>query len=192
MLFSLSPNVGVLVGEAEGVGTSSLDYGQHPSVRDNVPVKGEGHILVPSETVSIIPEVIVGVHVLEIQVGILTSLDDLVPENNLGLKTVSIYGTTLRKKEPEWYLIQLVVCSLVFSYEEDKQLLGIPVEEGVQVGLQVEHEVAKILLLLLCAVVWNIFPARNKEGYKRAVLMKSGRQLTYTNTLTVSMAAVAA
>jgi len=80
---SLCPNVGVLVGETERMRSQPTDDGQSAGVGHNVPRERERHILVTSKTVTVIPEVVVGVHVLEVQVGFLSSLDDLVPQNNL-------------------------------------------------------------------------------------------------------------
>ena len=83
MTFSLSPDVSVLVGETERVRTRSSDDGQSAGVGDDIPRESQSHILVAFQTVTIIPKVIVGVHVLEVQIGVLTAANDLVPKNDL-------------------------------------------------------------------------------------------------------------
>lgn len=56
---------------------------QESSVGDNVPAQCQCDILVRAQTVSIIPEVIFCVHVLEVQHSVFSSQNDLVPQHDL-------------------------------------------------------------------------------------------------------------
>lgn len=63
--------------------SQAADDGQSAGVGHNVPRERQRHILVTTKAVTVIPKVVIGVHVLEVQIGFLSSLDDLVPQNNL-------------------------------------------------------------------------------------------------------------
>ena len=55
------------------------------------------------------------------------------------------------------YLIKFVVESLIFSHEKYKQLFVIPVEQRIQISLEIKHDVTQVLLFLLSTVIWYIF-----------------------------------
>lgn len=56
---------------------------QEASIGDDVPAKSESYVLVCTQAVAVIPEVVFSVHILEVQHGVLPAEDDFVPENNL-------------------------------------------------------------------------------------------------------------
>ena len=68
--------------------TNSKECRQKSSIWYDIPAQCERYILVSTKTISIIPEVIFCVHVLEVEDGIFTSEDDLVPQNDLKLNFV--------------------------------------------------------------------------------------------------------
>ncbi len=45
----------------------------------------------------------------------------------------------------ESYLIELVGRCFVLGREKNEKLLSVPVEERLQIGLEVEHDVAEVL-----------------------------------------------
>ena len=77
------------------------------------------------EAVSVVPEVVLGVHGPVVEDGILASLNDLVPEYNL---------------------VNLVRLGLVLGGQIKEELLHVPVEQRLQVYLQVERQIAEIIL----------------------------------------------
>lgn len=65
------------------MGAEAEESRQETGVGDDVPAEGERDVFVRAETVSVVPEVIFGVHVLEVQHGVLASQNDFVPEHDL-------------------------------------------------------------------------------------------------------------
>ena len=90
------------------------------------------------QTIAIIPEVILRVHVLEVQVGVLAPQNDLVPQHHL------VEGVLLRG---------------VLGRQVQEQLLHVPVEQRVQIGAEIERDEAEIVLLPRSAEIWHIFAA---------------------------------
>lgn len=109
---------------------------QQAGIGNDVPRQGQRHVLVALQTVAIVPEVVLGVHVLKVQIGVLAPEDDLVPQDDL---------------------VQLVLLGLVLGRQVQEQLLHVPVEQTVQVGAEIEREEAEIVLLPGGAKVRNIF-----------------------------------
>lgn len=56
---------------------------EETGIRNYVPTEAERDIFVRSETIAVVPEIIFRVHVFEVQHGILSTKNYLVPENNL-------------------------------------------------------------------------------------------------------------
>ena len=103
------------------------------------------------QPVPVVPKVVLSVHAPVIQQGVLASQDDLIPQNYL------IYGLTPALQEHrQVHLVQLVVRRLVLGRQIQEQLLHIPVEEWVEVGMQVEGEEAQVVLLLAGGVVRHV------------------------------------
>lgn len=46
-----------------------------------------------------------------------------------------MHQDAIQKNLTRYYLVQLVIHCLILSCQEDKQLLGIPVEEWIQIRL---------------------------------------------------------
>lgn len=90
----LCTNVGVLVWEFEGMRTSSSNDRKSSSIWNYIPRKCQSNIWISSEPISIIPKVVVSIHVLQIQVGVIPSLKNFIPQNNL-LKKIYIYITEM-------------------------------------------------------------------------------------------------
>jgi len=116
-----------------------LPVGHYPgkisSIWDDVPGEGHSDIFVANQPIPIVPEVILGVHTAIVKHSILTPKNNLVPQNNL---------------------IKFVVGRLILSSEIKEELLHIPVEQGVEVCLEVKGEEAQIILLLASSIVWHI------------------------------------
>ena len=90
------------------------------------------------EAVAVVPEVVLGVDALDVDLGVLPAQDDLVPEH---------------------YLVQRVLGRLVLGHQVEEQLLGVPVEDRGEVGLQVERQEAQVVLLARGAVVSHVLAA---------------------------------
>lgn len=81
----------VLVGELEGVLSNAEEGGQKSRIGDDVPAKCQRDVLVSSQTVSIIPEIIFRVHVLEVQHSVFTTQDYFIPKNHLKKRSLKYY-----------------------------------------------------------------------------------------------------
>lgn len=73
----------VLIGELEWMFAEAEEGWQETRIGNYVPAKGEGDVFVCTQTISVIPEVIFRVHILEIQNGVFTTQNDFVPEHDL-------------------------------------------------------------------------------------------------------------
>lgn len=102
------------------------------------------------QTVTIVPEVVLGVHVLEVQVGIFAPQDNLVPQD---------------------HLVQLVLLGLVLGRQVQEQLLHVPVEQTIQVGAQIERQESQIILFPGSAKVRNVFAANKRNKKKSAYVV---------------------
>jgi len=130
------PGSGVFRRELEAVEPGRRNPGQVTGVRNDVPGQSQCDVLVIQETVSVVPEVVFGVHGPVVEDGILAPLNDLVPEYNL---------------------IDLVGLGLVLGSQIKEELLHVPVEQGAQVGLQVKSEESQIVFLPGGRIVGNVF-----------------------------------
>jgi hypothetical protein len=81
---------GVLFRELEGLIADAKHVGKKSSVRDDVPAETQSYVLVGSQTVTVIPEVVLGVHVFEVKHCVLSSQDDFVPQDNLRVRGWSL------------------------------------------------------------------------------------------------------
>lgn len=78
-------------------------------------------------------------HVLQVKDGIVSALDNLIPEDDL---------------------VQFIVLGLVLGSQVQEQLFHVPVEQGVQVSIEIECDVAQVPLLPVGAVIRDILPGR--------------------------------
>jgi len=136
-----------------------LAVGHYPgkisSIWDDVPGEGHGDVFVAHQPIPIIPEVILGVHAAIVQHSIFSPENNLVPQHNL---------------------VKFVVGRLVLCGEIEEQLLHIPVEQRVEVSLEVKGKEAQIILLLASSVVWHVLHHHLHRVYVRVhlVLIKEG------------------
>lgn len=91
------------------------------------------------QTVAVVPEVVLLVEVLQRQLSVLSTQDDLVPQHHL------VDGVRLR---------------LVLGRQVNEQLLDVPVEKRRQVRLQVEREEAEVEFVVRHTVVGDAFSVR--------------------------------
>lgn len=82
-------------------------------------------------------------HVLQVKDGIVSALDNLIPEDDL---------------------VQFIVLGLVLGSQVQEQLFHVPVEQGVQVSIEIECDVAQVPLLPVGAVIRDILPGREDAG----------------------------
>jgi len=108
---------------------------QVSSIGDDIPGESHCYVFVVDQPIAIVPEVVLGVHAAIVEHGIFAPENNLVPQNNL---------------------VQFVVGRLIFSGEIKEQLFHVPVEEGIEIGLEVESEKPQIILLLASGIVWHI------------------------------------
>lgn len=73
----------ILIGKFETVRAYAEKRRKQTSIGNDVPRERECDILVATQTISIIPEVVFGIHVLEVEHSVLAAQDYLVPDDNL-------------------------------------------------------------------------------------------------------------
>ncbi len=88
-------------------------------------------LLIP-EAVAVVPEVVLCVQGPVVEDGVLSPLDDLIPNHDL---------------------VDGVVLGLVLRRQVEEQLFDVPVKQRRQVGLEVERQEAQVVLLSAGAVV---------------------------------------
>jgi len=88
------------------------------------------------KTVSIVPEVVFGIHWPVIQDGIFSTLNDFVPQNNL---------------------IDDIVLRFIFRSEVQKELFDVPVEKRREISLKIEGKKSEIILLSGRTVIGDMF-----------------------------------
>jgi len=138
--------------------SGGLNGGQETGVGDDVPREVERDVSVVLQPIAVVPEVVLGVHVLEVQHGVLAAQDDLVPED---------------------HLVELVRGSLVLGGQVQEQLLHVPVEDAGEVRLQVEGHEAQVVLLPRGSVVRDILhqhPNRVDVGLRPVVQEYGGQE----------------
>lgn len=82
-------------------------------------------------------------HILEVQDGIVATLHDFVPQDDL---------------------VQVIVLRLVFGSKIQEQLLHVPIEQRIQVSAEIECEMTQVPFLPVGAVVRNILPENRSRN----------------------------
>ena len=135
---------------------------QKTSVWDHIHRQRQSDVVVALKAIAVVPEVILRVLAAECQLGRLTTLDYVIPDD---------------------HLIQHIGFGLVVSGHVKEQHLGVPVERLGQVGIQVERYEAQIIALPTRRVVGHIldhlFGGGQLHVHQLIVLFECGGESAY-------------
>jgi len=118
----------------------SHDAREAARVGHHVPRQRHRHVLVPDQTVSVVPKVVFRRQTFVIQDGIFAPLDDFVPQNDL---------------------VQFIIGRLVFRRQIQKQLLHVPIEEMSKIRLQIPTQEAQVVFWAVRRKVGNVFDEKS-------------------------------
>lgn len=113
----------VCVWKREADMSASGYEGQDSSVGDNVPGECQSDVLIGPESVPIIKEEVFGLHVSEVQSGVFTSKNNLIPQH---------------------HLVQRIAFCGILSRQVEKQLFHIPVKNWLQISREVKGDETQI------------------------------------------------
>lgn len=108
-------------------------------------------------------------HVLQVEDGVVPALHNLVPEHDL---------------------VQIIVLRLVLGRQVEEQLFHVPVEQRIQVSVEIECDVAQVALLPVGAVVGDVLPAKGisrsriRMGFYRLLEQIQSRLIEESRLLT--------